>query len=116
MTYALVTLATCNLNQWALDFEGNCQRIIESIERAKKAGARYRLGPELEITGYSCEDHFLEEDTQRIIVGNRLHRSLGVDTQMASYAISVCRSCTRVCDTTAGCSSVMARYFLYVLK
>ena len=60
-----VTLATCNLNQWALDFEGNCQRIIESIERAKKAGARYRLGPELEITGYSCEDHFLEEDTQR---------------------------------------------------
>jgi hypothetical protein len=25
--------------------------------------ATYRLGPELEITGYSCEDHFLEEDT-----------------------------------------------------
>ena len=59
------TLATCNLNQWALDFEGNCERIIESIELAKAAGARYRLGPELEITGYSCEDHFLEEDTLR---------------------------------------------------
>lgn len=59
------TLATCNLNQWSLDFEGNCERIIESIERAKAAGARYRLGPELEITGYSCEDHFLEEDTLR---------------------------------------------------
>ncbi len=59
------TLATCNLNQWALDFEGNCQRIIRSIEQAKAAGARYRLGPELEITGYSCEDHFLEEDTLR---------------------------------------------------
>ena len=57
------TLATCNLNQWALDFEGNCDRIIESIALAKKAGAKYRLGPELEITGYSCEDHFLEEDT-----------------------------------------------------
>lgn len=25
--------------------------------------ARYRIGPELEITGYGCEDHFLEEDT-----------------------------------------------------
>ena len=59
------TLATCNLNQWSLDFEGNCERIIESIERAKALGARYRLGPELEITGYSCEDHFLEEDTLR---------------------------------------------------
>ena len=56
-------LATCNLNQWSLDFEGNTGRIIESIEIAKALGARYRLGPELEITGYSCEDHFLELDT-----------------------------------------------------
>ena len=58
-------LATCNLNQWSLDFEGNTARIIESIEIAKAQGARYRLGPELEITGYSCEDHFLELDTLR---------------------------------------------------
>ena len=58
-------LATCNLNQWSLDFEGNTARIIESIEIAKASGARYRLGPELEITGYSCEDHFLELDTLR---------------------------------------------------
>lgn len=27
------------------------------------AGAKYRIGPELEISGYSCEDHFLESDT-----------------------------------------------------
>ncbi len=58
-------VATCNLNQWSLDFEGNTARIIESIEIAKARGARYRLGPELEITGYSCEDHFLEQDTLR---------------------------------------------------
>ena len=58
-----VVLATCNLNQWSLDFEGNTARIIESIEIAKGRGARYRLGPELEISGYSCEDHFLELDT-----------------------------------------------------
>ena len=56
-------LATCNLNQWSLDFEGNTARIIESIEIARARGARYRLGPELEISGYSCEDHFLELDT-----------------------------------------------------
>ena len=59
----LTTLATCNLTQWALDFEGNLGRIIESIEIAKENGARYRLGPELEIPGYGCEDHFLEGDT-----------------------------------------------------
>lgn len=61
----LITLATCNLNQWALDFEGNYQRIAQSIHQAKAAGATYRLGPELEISGYGCEDAFLEGDTIR---------------------------------------------------
>ena len=76
----IVCLATCNINQvhirksplltvkdlayffqWALDFEGNLERIKESIRISKKAGATYRLGPELEIPGYGCEDHFLEQ-------------------------------------------------------
>ena len=34
----LTTLATCNLTQWALDFEGNLGRIIESIQIAKQTG------------------------------------------------------------------------------
>ncbi|XP_057308920.1 glutamine-dependent NAD(+) synthetase-like [Hydractinia symbiolongicarpus] len=58
-----VTLATCSLAQWALDFEGNLRRILESIRIAKERGACYRLGPELEIPGYGCNDHFLESDT-----------------------------------------------------
>eukprot|EP00002_Diphylleia_rotans_P018595 TRINITY_DN359_c0_g4_i7.p1 TRINITY_DN359_c0_g4~~TRINITY_DN359_c0_g4_i7.p1 ORF type:complete len:180 (+),score=34.82 TRINITY_DN359_c0_g4_i7:44-583(+) len=58
-----VTVATCNLNQWAMDFEGNLERIKESIRIAKEKGATYRLGPELEIPGYGCEDHFFEGDT-----------------------------------------------------
>ena len=58
-----VTLATCTLDQWALDFEGNLQRINQSIQIAKGKGAKYRLGPELEIPGYGCNDHFLESDT-----------------------------------------------------
>ncbi|EOD49513.1 putative glutamine-dependent nad(+) synthetase protein [Neofusicoccum parvum UCRNP2] len=58
----LTTLATCQLNQWALDFEGNLERILESIRQAKAAGASLRVGPELEITGYGCLDHFLESD------------------------------------------------------
>lgn len=58
-----ITLATCNLNQWALDWEGNRDRIVESIKIAKQRGARLRVGPELEISGYGCLDHFLENDT-----------------------------------------------------
>ncbi|OJJ45840.1 hypothetical protein ASPZODRAFT_143717 [Penicilliopsis zonata CBS 506.65] len=58
----LVTVATCSLNQWALDWEGNTARIIESIKKAKAAGARLRVGPELEIPGYDCLDTFLEND------------------------------------------------------
>uniref|UniRef100_G3PNJ7 Glutamine-dependent NAD(+) synthetase n=1 Tax=Gasterosteus aculeatus aculeatus TaxID=481459 RepID=G3PNJ7_GASAC len=57
------TLATCSLNQWALDFEGNLERILKSVEIAKAHGAKYRLGPELEICGYGCADHFYESDT-----------------------------------------------------
>ncbi|XP_055682912.1 glutamine-dependent NAD(+) synthetase [Lutzomyia longipalpis] len=58
-----VTVAVATLNQWALDFEGNLSRILQSIVEAKEMGATYRTGPELEICGYSCEDHFLEPDT-----------------------------------------------------
>ena len=58
-----IIVATCALDQWAMDFEGNLERIKESICVAKEQGARYRLGPELEISGYGCEDHFLEPDT-----------------------------------------------------
>ncbi|KAI9784269.1 MAG: glutamine-dependent NAD(+) synthetase [Geoglossum umbratile] len=86
----LITVAACSLNQWALDFEGNTKRIIESIKKAKEAGAKFRVGPELEvgiyipivsqiakpvvmlisspyfssiqICGYGCLDHLLEQD------------------------------------------------------
>mmetsp|Transcript_42560 Transcript_42560/g.92706 ORF Transcript_42560/g.92706 Transcript_42560/m.92706 type:complete len:743 (+) Transcript_42560:62-2290(+) len=58
-----VKLATCNLNQWAMDFKGNLWRVRESIREAKEEGCTFRTGSELEITGYGCEDSFLELDT-----------------------------------------------------
>ena len=58
-----ITVATCNLNQWAMDFDGNLERIDQSCREAQRKGAHYRLGPELELTGYGCEDHFYETDT-----------------------------------------------------
>lgn len=36
---------------------------VRCTEEAKAAGCRFRTGPELEITGYGCEDSFLEGDT-----------------------------------------------------
>eukprot|EP00980_Cylindrotheca_fusiformis_P009067 scaffold1956_cov109-Cylindrotheca_fusiformis.AAC.2 len=60
---SVITVATCTLNQWALDFDGNVERSLQSCRLAKAAGATYRLGPELELSGYGCEDHFLEQDT-----------------------------------------------------
>lgn len=51
-----VTVAVTTLNQWALDFEGNLNRILQSIQEAKEMGALYRTGPELEI----WYTHYLE--------------------------------------------------------
>lgn len=59
----LAIVATCNLDQWAMDFDLNLKNIISSIQQAKASGARFRTGPELEICGYGCEDHFYELDT-----------------------------------------------------
>lgn len=56
----LMHVATCALNQWALDFVGNKDRIVESIRIAKSKGAKLRVGPELEVSGYvslSCHRH-----------------------------------------------------------
>ncbi|VDM52362.1 unnamed protein product [Angiostrongylus costaricensis] len=52
-----VHLSVCTVNNWALDFERNLQRILTNY------GARLRLGRELEIPGYGCADHFFELDT-----------------------------------------------------
>lgn len=58
----LATIATCQLNQWSLDFDGNRDRIIQAIVEAKRSGARLILTPELCVPGYGLLDHFLELD------------------------------------------------------
>lgn len=40
----LAIVATCNLDQWALDFDDNLNNVITSIKQAKEAGARFRTG------------------------------------------------------------------------
>jgi NAD+ synthase (glutamine-hydrolysing) len=59
----LATISTCQLNQWALDFDGNRDRILEAIRQAKADGSKLILTPELCIPGYGLLDHFQELDT-----------------------------------------------------
>ena len=40
----LVKIATCNLNQWNMDFKGNLNRIVESIKQAKSMQCTFRTG------------------------------------------------------------------------
>nr|CAB3264188.1 glutamine-dependent NAD(+) synthetase [Phallusia mammillata] len=60
-----IKLAVSCLNQWALDFQGNLERITEAIKQAHELGATYCLTPEISVSGYGCDDHFLEIDTER---------------------------------------------------
>lgn len=60
---AVSTLATCQLNQWALDFEDNLERTLPSIKKAKEEKVALYVCLELEIIGYGCLDRFLESDT-----------------------------------------------------
>jgi len=47
------------LNQTPLDWDGNAQRIISAIRRARERHVQILCLPELCITGYGCEDMFL---------------------------------------------------------
>lgn len=50
------------LNQIPLDWSGNRRRILQSISDARDAHVSVLCLPELAITGYGCEDHFLSHE------------------------------------------------------
>lgn len=91
MTSLKVRIASCTLNQSAIDFEGNYLRIVESIRRAHKLGCSYRTCQEMEITGHSCDDHFKEMDTiehswevlEKLLRDPTLTKNMIVETTMA---------------------------------
>lgn len=58
-----IIVSACALNQWSLDFAGNKNRILKSIHEAKSNGSKLYVSSELAISGYGCQDHFLESDT-----------------------------------------------------
>ena len=65
MRHRVITLATCNLDQWAMDFKGNLERVIESIKRAKELGAAYRVS-----CGMRCQTAERLTCTADVLAGN----------------------------------------------
>lgn len=60
----LIRVAAIALNTTPLDWEGNYQSILSSMESARQQGASILCLPELCITGYGCEDAFLSRGMQ----------------------------------------------------
>ena len=65
--YLRVNVAAVSTNQHALDFTENKRRIFRSIEMCKSIGVAYRAGGELEVSGYSCDDHLAAHFDQLIV-------------------------------------------------
>ncbi len=53
------------VNQTALDWPGNQERLLAAIEEAREAGVQVFCLPELSITGYGCEDAFFSPDVAK---------------------------------------------------
>lgn len=58
----LITIASCALDQWALDLDGNADRIKQAVRTAKSGGVKLCITPELSIPSYGLLDHWLETD------------------------------------------------------
>jgi predicted amidohydrolase len=56
-------VASSNLKMLAMDFDKNLCVVERAILLAKEKGATIFCSSELCLSGYSCEDHFLEMDT-----------------------------------------------------
>lgn len=61
----LLNVAAAALNQTPLDWNGNRDRIVEALQRARRADVDVICLPELCITGYGCEDAFHSPATAR---------------------------------------------------
>ncbi len=56
-----IRIGAATLNQTPLDWKGNKENILNSIEEAKSKKVEILCLPELCITGYGCEDLFLSD-------------------------------------------------------
>jgi NAD+ synthase (glutamine-hydrolysing) len=55
-----IRLASAFVNQTPLDWAGNYSRLIQALQAARQQRAAFLCLPELAVTGYGCEDLFLD--------------------------------------------------------
>lgn len=53
------------VNQTALDWQGNQDRLLAAIEEARSMNVQVLCLPELSVTGYGCEDAFFSPDVAK---------------------------------------------------
>jgi NAD+ synthase (glutamine-hydrolysing) len=82
-----VNVSVCTLNQWAMDFPNNKIRIIDAINKAKSEDGKIILLPELVTTGYSCQDHFYENETYMLSMD--ILRSICADSELTKDVLVV---------------------------
>lgn len=56
-----IKVGAASLNQTPLDWERNKANIIEALKQAREQEVQILCLPEMTITGYGCEDHFLSK-------------------------------------------------------
>lgn len=54
-----LNIASVAINQTALDFKGNLERLTNAVKEARDGGAKLITFPEMAITGYGCDDAWL---------------------------------------------------------
>ena len=64
-----VRVAAAAINQTPMDWDGNIQHIQRAILEAKRRQASVLCLPELCLTGYGCEDAFLNANTIQYAIG-----------------------------------------------
>lgn len=62
----LLRVSGATLNQTALDFNGNAERIRQLLVQARSEGVEVVCLPELCLTGYGCEDAFFSLHTAKM--------------------------------------------------
>ena len=77
-------VGAASLNQTPLDWRRNQRHIVRALTQAKQEGVRVLCLPEMAITGYGCEDHFLSEEVRetawKILCENLLNHTTGLFT------------------------------------
>ncbi len=59
-----IKVGAAALNQTPLDWNRNKENIIKALQQAKQEKVQILCLPEMVITGYGCEDHFLSEEVR----------------------------------------------------